>query len=61
MTKVDESKEIAFSPEMLESILTEFATHVTKCSESEAVTPSKLHEILHSARRRRQQFHLGWR
>ena len=46
---VDESKETAFSPEMLESILTDFATQIATCSESEAVTPSKLHEILHSA------------
>ena len=46
---VDESKDTAFSPEMLESILTEFASQVATCSESEAVTSSKLHEILHQA------------
>ena len=46
---VDESKDTALSPEMLESILAEFASQVATCSESEAVTSSKLHEILHQA------------
>ena len=44
---VDESKETTFTLEMLESILAEFATQVATCAESEAVTSSKLHEILH--------------
>ena len=46
---VDESKETTFSPEMLESILAEFTTQVATCAESEAVTSSKLHEILYKA------------
>lgn len=46
---VDESKETTFSPEMLESILAEFTAQVATCAESEAVTSSKLHEILHKA------------
>ena len=52
---VDESKDTAFSPEMLESILTEFASQVATCSESEAVTSSKLHEILHTKPLRMQK------
>ena len=46
---VDESKETTFSPEMLEFIFAEFTTQVATCAESEAVTSSKLHEILHKA------------
>ena len=46
---VDESKEAVLSPEMLESILTKFATQVATCSESDAVTSSKLHEPLNQA------------
>ena len=46
---VDDSKEATLSPEMLDTILTDFASLVATCSESEAITSTKLHELLHQS------------
>ena len=45
----DDSKEMTFSPEMLDMVLTEFASLVASYSESEAITSTKLHEPLHQS------------
>jgi hypothetical protein len=58
---VDDSKEATLSPEMLDTILNDFPSLVATCSESEAITSTKLHASpIHRQRRRRQQFFHGW-
>ena len=37
------------SPEQLDDILAHFASMVASCSESEVMTKSRLHELLHQA------------
>ena len=46
---VDDSKDATFSPEMLDTILNDFASLVATSSESEAITSTKLHELLHQS------------
>ena len=46
---VDDSKEATFSPEMLDTILNDFASLVATSSESEAITSTKLHELLYQS------------
>ena len=46
---VDDSEEMTSSPEMLDMILTDFASLVTTCSESGAITSTRLHERLHQS------------
>ena len=46
---VDDSEEMTSSPEMLDMILTDFASLVATCSESGAITSTRLHERLHQS------------
>ena len=46
---VDDSKEATLSPEMLDTILNDFASLAATSSESEAITSTKLHELLYQS------------
>ena len=46
---VDDSKEATLSPEMLDTILIDFSSLAATSSESEAITSTKLHELLYQS------------